>query len=190
MSSPVAADVIASSQPAHPSRVLVVEDSALIRERLVDLIQSFPGVRVTAEADAENTALAALHEQTFDAAVIDLQLRQGSGFGVLRALRQLSPQPLTIVLTNSSMRAVRVILGGVTGTIVVARRRFLQVQETFDVLFPLTPALSLGERETRLAAQHTSHGEPLFPIQPSAHPLLGERAGVRGNGRLSTATLN
>ena len=42
-----------------------------------------------------------------DAAVVDLQLRQGSGFGVLRALRQLSPQPLTIVLTNSSMRAVR-----------------------------------------------------------------------------------
>ena len=107
MSSPVATDVIASSHPAHPSRVLVVEDSALIRERLVDLIQSYPGVRVTAEADAENTALAVLHEQTFDAAVIDLQLRQGSGFGVLRALRQLSPQPLTIVLTNSSMRAVR-----------------------------------------------------------------------------------
>jgi DNA-binding NarL/FixJ family response regulator len=107
MSSPVAIDIVSSDRPSHSSRVLVVEDSALIRERLVDLIQSFPGARVTAEADAENTALAALHEQTFDAAVVDLQLRQGSGFGVLRALRQLSPQPVTIVLTNSSMRAVR-----------------------------------------------------------------------------------
>jgi DNA-binding NarL/FixJ family response regulator len=107
MSSPFATDVIASDRSLHPSRVLVVEDSPLIRERLIDLIQSYPGVRVTAEADAENTALAALQEQTFDAAVVDLQLRQGSGFGVLRALRQLSPQPLTIVLTNSAMRAVR-----------------------------------------------------------------------------------
>ena len=107
MSSPAATDVVPSDLPVHTNRVLVVEDSPLIRERLIDLIQSFPGARVTAEADAENAALAALHEQTFDAAVVDLQLRQGSGFGVLRALRQLSPQPLTIVLTNSSMRAVR-----------------------------------------------------------------------------------
>jgi DNA-binding NarL/FixJ family response regulator len=107
MSSPAPTDVVQSDPPLQPSRVLVVEDSPLIRERLVDLIQSYPGVRVTAEADAENAALAALHDQTFDAAVVDLQLRQGSGFGVLRALRQLSPQPLTIVLTNSAVRAVR-----------------------------------------------------------------------------------
>jgi DNA-binding NarL/FixJ family response regulator len=107
MSSPLATDAPAGYLSAQPSRVLVVEDSPLIRERLVDLIQTSPGARVTAEVDAENAALIALHEQTFDAAVVDLQLRQGSGFGVLRALRQLSPQPLTIVLTNSSMRAVR-----------------------------------------------------------------------------------
>ncbi|WP_083932424.1 response regulator [Caldimonas manganoxidans] len=102
----------ASASTAAPPRVpertvLVIEDSALIRERLVELVHSCEGFRVTAQADTEAAALSALREQAFDVVVVDLQLREGSGFGVLSALQHLQPRPLTMVLTNTASRAVR-----------------------------------------------------------------------------------
>lgn len=93
--------------PAPMRAVLVIEDSALIRERLVELVHSCEGFHVTAQADTEAGALAALREQAFDAVVVDLQLREGSGFGVLQALQRLQPRPLTLVLTNTATRAAR-----------------------------------------------------------------------------------
>ncbi|HWP20651.1 MAG TPA: response regulator transcription factor [Burkholderiaceae bacterium] len=90
-----------------PLRVLVIEDSALIRERLLDLIGSCDGIEVVAEAETEAQALAALERDRFDAVVVDLQLREGSGFGVLQALRQRAERPLTLVLTNTSTRPIR-----------------------------------------------------------------------------------
>ncbi|QPC31964.1 response regulator [Caldimonas thermodepolymerans] len=97
----------APGQPAAPLRVLLVEDSALIRERLLDLVASCEGFAVTAEVESEPQALAALAQQRFDAVVVDLQLREGTGFGVLRALLHAPQRPLTMVLTNTSTRPVR-----------------------------------------------------------------------------------
>ena len=90
-----------------PLRVMVIEDSRLIRERLLDLIATCEGFQVTAEVETEADALAALNRQHFDAVIVDLQLREGSGFGVLAALRQRELRPLTLVLTNTSTRPVR-----------------------------------------------------------------------------------
>lgn len=87
--------------------VLVIEDSALIRERLVELVHGCAGFQVTAQADTEAGALAALRGRAFDAVVVDLQLREGSGFGVLEWLQHLQPRPLTLVLTNTATRAAR-----------------------------------------------------------------------------------
>ncbi|AKJ27010.1 transcriptional regulator [Caldimonas brevitalea] len=86
---------------------MVIEDSRLIRERLLDLIASCEGFEVSAEAETEAEALAALQQHRFDAVVVDLQLREGNGFAVLRALSSREPRPLTLVLTNTSTRPIR-----------------------------------------------------------------------------------
>jgi len=93
--------------PPRVRAVLVIEDSALIRERLVELVHSCEGFLVTAQADTEAAAVAALQDHSFDAVVVDLQLREGSGFGVLQVLQQMEPRPLTMVLTNTATRAAR-----------------------------------------------------------------------------------
>ena len=95
-----------TGQPV-PLQVMVIEDSRLIRERLVDLIATCEGFEVAAEVETEADALAALSRQHFDAVIVDLQLREGSGFGVLSGLRQREERPLTLVLTNTSIRPVR-----------------------------------------------------------------------------------
>lgn len=131
------AGAVAAGSTVLPG-VLVIEDSALIRERLVDLIHSCTGFHVEMEVETEADALQALAEHTFGAVVVDLQLRQGNGFNVLSALRRLRPQPLTVVLTNSSSRPMRercMALGA--HHFFDKSNEFDQVAQTLEALRPL-----------------------------------------------------
>ena len=86
----------------HPLRVFLVEDSAVIRERLTETISSLDHVEVVGHAETETAALEALLHTPIDAVVLDLQLKQGHGFNVLKALRVPSDRPrvTVLVLTN------------------------------------------------------------------------------------------
>jgi DNA-binding NarL/FixJ family response regulator len=85
-----------------PLRVFLVEDSAVIRERLTETISSLEHVEVVGHAETEADAIAALQAETCDAVVLDLQLREGHGFNVLKALRTASAGPRITVLVLSN----------------------------------------------------------------------------------------
>lgn len=90
-----------------PLRVLLVEDSPVIRESVVELIEANGRARVAYATDSESAAVGELKENPYDVVIVDLRLREGSGFGVLRALQQYQPDTLTIVLTNYTSAAIR-----------------------------------------------------------------------------------
>jgi len=92
-----------------PLQALVVEDSPAIAERLVEML-NIPGrVEVVATATTEAEAVAACAGRVFDIAVVDLQLAQGTGFGVIRRLRADGGRHTTIVvLTNHAVPALKV----------------------------------------------------------------------------------
>lgn len=100
-------DTSVLNEAARQLKVLLVEDSALIRRHLVALIEDTDGVTVSGEVETEADAIRALRQGRFDAAVVDLQLREGSGFGVLQHLKMHYPELLAIVLTNSNTPAMR-----------------------------------------------------------------------------------
>jgi DNA-binding response OmpR family regulator len=89
-------------------KALIVEDSEAIAERLVEML-SIPGsVEVFATATTETDAIAACNDRDVDLAIVDLQLAQGTGFGVIRRLRARSGKPICIVvLTNHAVPALR-----------------------------------------------------------------------------------
>lgn len=92
-----------------PIRVLLVEDSERIRRSLIEQV-TVPGrVEVVYWADNEREALSLLGQHSVDVAIIDLRLREGSGFGVLSLMRTLSrcANVKRIVLTNYSTPDVR-----------------------------------------------------------------------------------
>ena len=93
--------------PGAPLRVLLVEDSPVIRESVVELIEANGRARVAYATDSELAAVNELKENSYDVVIVDLRLREGSGFGVLRALQQQQSQTLTIVLTNYTSTAIR-----------------------------------------------------------------------------------
>ena len=89
---------------------LVVEDSPQIAERLVELVSVPNRVEVVATAATEDEALTACDRYTIGLAIVDLQLAQGTGFGVIRRLRAAtSSNPACIVvLTNHAVPALKV----------------------------------------------------------------------------------
>ncbi len=88
-------------------RVLLVEDSAMLAERLREALSALDSVEVIAVVDNESDAADWVRAAVVDVMVLDLQLRQGSGFGVLRGLE--GSRPAIIVLTNYTLPEYRVL---------------------------------------------------------------------------------
>ncbi len=85
-----------------PLRVFLVEDSVSVRERLLDFLSEPGEVEIVGHADTEAAAMEHLDNDRIDVAIVDLNLKSGSGFGVISALRARYPTepPTIVVLTN------------------------------------------------------------------------------------------
>jgi DNA-binding NarL/FixJ family response regulator len=71
---------------ASKLRVVIVEDSTIIRARLQETLSEIPNLEIVGNAETEADALALLRGDGWDAAVLDLQLKQGTGLAVLKSL--------------------------------------------------------------------------------------------------------
>ena len=81
-------------------RVIIIDDSAAVRARLVAMLAEAPGVDVVAATrdGFEGVTLARLHAP--DAVILDLNLPGISGLEVLDLLKARPNPPVVIVLTN------------------------------------------------------------------------------------------
>ena len=80
--------------------VFLVEDSAGLRQRMVAELEEVPGIQVVGWAENEADATAAIARLRPRFVVLDLRLSQGSGLGVLEAVKRLDSPPIVAVLTN------------------------------------------------------------------------------------------
>ena len=85
---------------AQAVRILLVEDSRILAERLSEAIEQIADVHFIGTAETEAAALALVSHEPVDVIILDLHLRQGTGFGVMRALVTTGLKPQIIVLTN------------------------------------------------------------------------------------------
>ena len=83
-------------------RVFLVEDSALIRTRIIDTLQSLGGFDVVGVADSEENAIDAIKRTRPDVVVVDIRLKDGNGIEVVRQVRRRvqEPCPKIYVLSN------------------------------------------------------------------------------------------
>lgn len=88
-------------------RVLVVEDSQRVTDRLRELLDQIPRVETIATAQSEDEAISCLRETSPDVVILDLHLRVGTGFGVLRSLQPAAARPIVVVLTNFALPQYR-----------------------------------------------------------------------------------
>ncbi|MGH8635448.1 MAG: response regulator [Burkholderiales bacterium] len=83
-------------------KVFVVEDSAAVRERLIEMIREIENIEVVGEADTYDTAVNGILNTRPDVAVLDIKLAddRGSGIDVLSQVRKQLPAMRAIVLSN------------------------------------------------------------------------------------------
>jgi CheY-like chemotaxis protein len=99
--------------PGKPLRILLVEDSPLLRSRLENMLSQYAAFKVTGLASAEAEAVEKLDTVPYDAIVVDVELGPGSGIGVIRAARARNrvkddgTHVWIIVLTNYDLPTVR-----------------------------------------------------------------------------------
>jgi DNA-binding NarL/FixJ family response regulator len=89
-----------SEQP--PTRVLLVDDHDLIRDGLAGVFRLEPSMHVLGDAKTVTSALEMFHELRPDVVVTDLQLPDGTGLDVVRAVRRTAPDAGVVVLTMHS----------------------------------------------------------------------------------------
>lgn len=89
--------------PIEPMKMLLVEDSVLLREVLFETINSLNHVTVDGTADTQAKAIELLNEKPFDILLLDIELAHGNGFEVIRHIQK-EPvsfgQPILMMLTN------------------------------------------------------------------------------------------
>ncbi len=88
-------------------KVLLVEDSAALRERLSAMLKRLDGVNIVDVSASGAAGLQAVRDLLPDVVILDLQLADGTGIDMLEAMRKTGEQPVVIVLTNDLHAAYR-----------------------------------------------------------------------------------
>jgi len=88
-------------------RILIADDSAILRQRMAAQLAQDPALTVVAEARDTQETLALIDAEHPDAVVLDLSMPGGGGIAVLEALRGRPDRPVVVVLTNHVLEEYR-----------------------------------------------------------------------------------
>lgn len=116
-----------------PLRVVLIEDSAVLRDLLSAILGGISTLEIVGSADSEPAALVLLTQVRPDLVIVDLELKAGTGLGILAAIHAVPERfgsPRAIVFSNHSHPAVR------------ARCQALGVAAFFDKSFQMDELLS------------------------------------------------
>ena len=85
-------------------RIYIVEDSAILLRLLVEMLGGIPGAFIVGYSGRAEQAILEIAETAPDAIIVDLMLKSGTGYDVMKALQsQRATMPVVIVLTNLTM---------------------------------------------------------------------------------------
>lgn len=89
-------------------RVLIVEDSRIVRERLTAMLADLaPGIEQVVEARDPAEARERFRSVRPDVVLLDVRMPGGDGLDVLQEIKRLTPSPIVLVLTNTPFAQYR-----------------------------------------------------------------------------------
>jgi len=87
--------------------VLIVDDSASIRQRLITLLTESPQIRIAGEAGDSREALDTMARIHPDTVILDIHMPGGSGIELLKQIKARYPEINVITLTNFDYNTYR-----------------------------------------------------------------------------------
>jgi two-component system, chemotaxis family, protein-glutamate methylesterase/glutaminase len=83
--------------PRPPIKVLIVDDSAVVRELLTYILSSDPDIRVIGTANNGEEAVKAVRDKRPDIVMMDINMPKMDGFEATRIIMETTPTPIVIV---------------------------------------------------------------------------------------------
>jgi DNA-binding NarL/FixJ family response regulator len=81
-------------------QVVIVDDSAVVRLHLAELVESVEHVIVVGQARSVAQAIGAIRDLRPNLVILDVQMPDGDGIAVLEAAKRFEPAPAVMMLTN------------------------------------------------------------------------------------------
>jgi DNA-binding NarL/FixJ family response regulator len=81
-------------------RAFIVDDSAMVRGRLAEMLLSDLRVTVVGQAGTVAAALQQIPQLHPECVLLDIQLPDGDGISVLKAVKAMTPPPAVVMFTN------------------------------------------------------------------------------------------
>ena len=81
-------------------KVVVVDDSSVLRERLIEMLAEISGVQIIGQATNSTDALKSIQELKPDIVVLDIQMPGGNGIEIIPTIKQQKFSPEIIIFTN------------------------------------------------------------------------------------------
>ena len=81
-------------------KVFIADDSALMRERLTDMLSELQEIEIVGHAHDGETAIQSIRQQNPDVVILDIRMPKGNGIDVLQNISKHNSIPLIIVFTN------------------------------------------------------------------------------------------
>jgi len=161
-----------TAQSAQRTRIVLVDDHPLVRERLAEVINREPDLEVCGEAEDRSGGARLIRELEPDLAIIDLTLRNSHGLELIKDLRAAGSKVRILVVSmhDESLYAERVLRAGAQGYITkqeATRKMLLALRKILSGGFYLSEAIS-DQILTRLTLNPKA-----MSAQPSA--LLSDR---------------
>jgi DNA-binding NarL/FixJ family response regulator len=106
-----------SGPSGRKRRVLLVDDHAILREGITEIINSKPDLEVCGQASTAGRALDGVNRLKPDLVVVDISLQGGSGLELLKSLKAIYPRLPMLVLSmhEESLYAERALRAGALG---------------------------------------------------------------------------
>lgn len=91
---------IAEKNKIISKTVYIVEDSFMVRGKIIELLSGYRQLKIIGMAERMEDAIKEISYMKPDISLIDIGLKSGSGIGVLKSVKENSPDTVCIMLTN------------------------------------------------------------------------------------------
>ncbi|MFH0758226.1 MAG: response regulator transcription factor [Bacteroidota bacterium] len=81
-------------------KIIIVDDSKVMRERIINMISPIHGVDISAEARSSGEAIELLEKLKPDVMILDIRMPDGCGLEVLKYTQEKQIPVVKIVITN------------------------------------------------------------------------------------------
>jgi two-component system chemotaxis response regulator CheB len=163
---------MAAGQPASDIRVLVVDDSVVLRRIVVRALERFPGISVAGSASNGRLGLAKIASLQPDVVVLDVEMPDLDGFGTLTEIRRVAPDLPVVLFSHVDERVAQQTLQamslGATDFVVKPNEKSLERAESY-----------VAERLAPLLLELAAPSQPRAAApRPAPKPRTGKVAAV------------